>query len=167
MLKRKNKIGYLIILIIIIFLSFNKTKYLKNNTNIFIFDNYNTTFDIYLKIPKINFEKKFNDKSTLKDNIMLSPYSKVKSNKSTIIILGHSGYAKNAFFNDLINLSINDEIIIKYFGVTYKYIIFDIDYITKKSSYLITYEQNNLYLVTCDINNLNKQIVIKARLKNV
>ena len=81
---------------------------------------------------------------------------------STVIILGHSGYNFNAYFNDLFDLRKGDFIYLKYLGKTYTYKLFEIEYINKNEFYKVQYNKNYLYLVTCDLYNFSKQIVIKS-----
>lgn len=117
-----------------------------------------------LIIPKINFKKSFSSTSTLSDNIKLHEKSIMPNNeKSVLFILGHSGYGDNAYFNDLFDLNINDIIYLKYYGKVYKYEIVDFEYIEKGKKYSFNFDENNLYLITCDKFNLRKQYVINSR----
>lgn len=123
--------------------------------------NYNK---LTLIIPKINFKKSFSSTSTLSDNIKLHEKSIMPNNeKSVLFILGHSGYGANAYFNDLFDLNINDIIYLKYYGKIYKYEIVDFEYIEKGKKYSFNFDENNLYLITCDKFNLRKQYVINSR----
>lgn len=123
--------------------------------------NYN---ELTLIIPKINFKKSFSSTSTLSDNIKLHEKSIMPNNeKSVVFILGHSGYGDNAYFNDLFDLNINDIIYLKYYGKIYKYEIVSFDYIEKGKKYSANFDENNLYLITCDKFNLRKQYVINSR----
>ena len=49
----------------------------------------------------------------------------------------------------------------EYLGKTYTYKVFEIEYINKNEFYKVLYNKNYLYLVTCDLYNFSKQIVIK------
>lgn len=128
-----------------------------------LLDSFNYSENISLIIPSISFSKTFDNNSTLKNNLELEK-SSVMPNKenSTVIILGHSGYNFNAFFNDLFDLKKGDFIYLKYLGKTYTYKVFEIEYINKNEFYKVQYNKNYLYLVTCDLYNFSKQIVIKS-----
>ncbi len=128
-----------------------------------LLDNYKISENIFLNIPCINFYKSFDSNSTLKDNLELEKSSVMPNeNDSTVIILGHSGYNYNAYFNDLFKLNVNDFIYLKYLGKTYTYKIINIEYINKNEVYKVSYKQNYLYLVTCDLHDFSKQVVIKS-----
>ena len=70
-----------------------------------LLDSFTYSENISLIIPSISFSKTFDNNSTLKNNLELEK-SSVMPNKenSTVIILGHSGYNFNAYFNDLFDL---------------------------------------------------------------
>ena len=72
-----------------------------------LLDSFTYSENISLIIPSISFSKTFDNNSTLKNNLELEK-SSVMPNKenSTVIILGHSGYNFNAYFNDLFVLII-------------------------------------------------------------
>lgn len=158
MLKRKTiKILVLIILII----SLNTNRVICNNSYNFLFDSYYSNFK--LSIPKINFSKSFNENSTLEDNIKLHEKSVLTNKNSTIIILGHSGYSYNAFFNNLSALKVGDEIYFYYANKLYFYKVQSIEYIDKGYPYKIKFNANNLYLITCSLTDFSKQIVINSK----
>lgn len=151
-----------IILLINILLINTKNVDILNTYNI-LFDSYQEHENITLTIPTISFSKTFNIYSTLKDSIELDKNSSLyPSDNNTIIILGHSGYNYNAYFNDLFYLKNNDKIYLKYGNINYTYKIIYIEYIKKNTKYKIEYNKNYLYLVTCDLYDFNKQIVIKS-----
>ena len=74
-----------------------------------LLDSFTYSENISLIIPSISFSKTFDNNSTLKNNLELEK-SSVMPNKenSTVIILGHSGYNFNAYFNDLFDLKKGD-----------------------------------------------------------
>lgn len=82
----------------------------------------------YLIIKKINFNKGFynmsDKRNNIKDNIKL-----VQDKNDAIIFASYSG--KNGFFNNLVLLKLNDEIIIQKSNVNFHYIIKEI-YLEKK-----------------------------------
>lgn len=70
-----------------------------------LLDSFNYSENISLIIPSINFSKTFDNNSTLKNNLELEKSSVMPNEEnSTVIILGHSGYNFNAYFNDLFDL---------------------------------------------------------------
>lgn len=128
-----------------------------------LLDSFAYSENISLIIPSISFSKTFDNNSTLKNNLELEKSSVMPNEEnSTVIILGHSGYNFNAYFNDLFDLKKGDFIYLKYLGKTYTYKVFEIEYINKNEFYKVQYNQNYLYLVTCDLYNFSKQIVIKS-----
>ena len=128
-----------------------------------LLDSFIYSENISLIIPCINFSKIFDKSSTLKDNLELEKSSVMPNEKnSTVIILGHSGFNFNAYFNALFDIKNGDFIYLKYLGKTYNYKVFDIEYINKNEFYKVQYNKNYLYLVTCDLYNFSKQIVIKS-----
>ena len=111
-----------------------------------LLDSFTYSENISLIIPSISFSKTFDNNSTLKNNLELEK-SSVMPNKenSTVIILGHSGYNFNAYFNDLFDLKKGDFIYLKYLGKTYTYKVFEIEYINKNQFYKVQYNKNYLY----------------------
>lgn len=128
-----------------------------------LLDSFTYSENISLIIPCINFSKTFDKSSTLKDNLELEKSSVMPNEEnSTVIILGHSGFNFNAYFNALFDLKNGNFVYIKYLGKTYTYKVFDIEHINKNEFYKVQYNKNYLYLVTCDLYNFSKQIVIKS-----
>lgn len=113
---------------------------------------------ISLAIPKINFYHLINEDDNLKTGL------KVEKNLKSLVILGHSGIGQEAIFNNLFLLEKNDLIIINKQGETLKYQVYDIKYIRKNIATVINNQKNYMYLVTCDTINLQRQIVICAKL---
>lgn len=161
MLKRKNL--RILILIFLIFI-LNTNKVIITNSHNFLFDNYEHYNTFKLLIPKIGFSKSFNKYSTLDENIKLHEESVLPNKEnSTIIILGHSGYTHNAFFNDLSLLGVGDNINFYYANKLYFYKVQSIEYIDKGYPYKVKFNENNLYLITCSLNDFSKQIVINSK----
>ena len=156
-----QKIKKIIITILLLLINtVNSKTFIVQNT---LLDSYTLSEEISIIIPCINFSKTFDKSSTLKDNLELEKSSVMPSvENSTVIILGHSGYNFNAYFNDLFDLKKDDFIYLKYLGKTYTYKVFDIEYINKNEYYKVHYNKNYLYWVTCDLYDFSKQIVIKS-----
>lgn len=79
--------------------------------------------------------------------------------KNPLIIVGHSGWGPSAVFNDLLKLSLND--IISVNGVYY--VIFNISAFDKGTSLNLKKQKNCVYLITCDMQNFDKQWVFYAK----
>ena len=108
-----------------------------------LLDSFTYSENISLIIPSISFSKTFDNNSTLKNNLELEKSSVMPN-------------------NDLFDLKKGDFIYLKYLGKTYTYKVFEIEYINKNEFYKVQYNKNYLYLVTCDLYNFSKQIVIKS-----
>jgi LPXTG-site transpeptidase (sortase) family protein len=126
-----------------------------------------------LIIPKINFEGKiYNKNSLLNDidkNIIIMNESDMPDKESGIVIIGgHSGYGKYAYFKNLNKLDINDEIIINYLGNKYIYHVVNFHLDFKDGSISINNNNNNknkLFLFTCNPNDKNNYLVYDCERK--
>lgn len=109
----------------------------------------------YLNIDKIHLHKclyEFKDKYNSLD-IGLEVYY-----LNPLLILSHSGPTRNSYFNDLASLEVGDIIEVKYPNIN-KYEIINI-YRKNKTDKLKL--KNDLILVTCDLIDRSKQIVVEA-----
>ena len=154
-------------IIMILFLFNNKvpTKTISNNKNI---DNNN-----YLIIKKINLKQPFysinDENNTIEKNIEILKESIMPDQENSIVfIAAHSGEGEIAYFNNLINLDINDELILYYNNYYYKYKIIQI-YEEPKYGYIDVDKSINdqLILTTCHPHKKNKQLVINAIKKEI
>ncbi len=119
--------------------------------------------EITLIIPQIDLEVYTSYTSNLKEGLEIHPLStRPSDDKSTLIIMGHSGIGQNVYFNNLIYLNINDLIIIEYSNNIYNYYINSIDIITKGLPYNFELSNDNLYLITCY--KQDKQVIIQAKM---
>lgn len=153
-----KRIKYLIILVLLIIN--NKPTIQINSNNI---DNKN-----YLIIEKINLKQPFydinNENNTIEKNIEVLKESIMPDKENSIVIIAaHSGEGNIAYFNDLIDLNINDELILYYKNKYYKYNIIEI-YEENKYGYIDVDKSINdqLILTTCHPKKSNKQLVINA-----
>ena len=126
-----------------------------------------------LEIPKINLRKGFtsiDDKdNNLNKNIKILKESDMPNVVGgNLIIAGHSGTGRIAFFKDLKKLSLKDSIYIYYQNKKYIYEVVDIYEIEKNGTMSIKKNKNEttLTLITCSESNENKQIVLVSYLKN-
>jgi len=149
------------ILIMLILLINNKvpTKHISNKK----IDNNN-----YLIIEKLNLKQPFyninSENNTIEKNIEILKESIMPDKKNSIVfIAAHSGEGEIAYFNNLIDLDINDELILYYNNYYYKYNIIE-KYEEDKNGYIDVDKttQDQLVLTTCHPYKKNKQLVINA-----
>ena len=119
-----------------------------------------------VEIPKINFKGKiFNKESkenNIDKNIIIMKESSMPDEENGIVIIGgHSGYGKYAYFKNLNKLNINDEIIIYYLGNKYIYRVVEYHLDSKDGSISINNinKKNKLFLYTCNPNDKNNYLV--------
>ena len=122
----------------------------------------------YLEIKKINLKQPFyeiNDKNnTIEKNIEILKESIMPDKDNSIVIIAaHSGEGDIAYFNNLTELTINDELLLSYNNKIYKYYIKEI-YEEDKTGYINVdkEKEKQLILTTCHHNKPNKQLVINA-----
>lgn len=122
----------------------------------------------YLEIKKINLKQPFyeiNDKNnTIEKNIEILKESIMPDKDNSIVIIAaHSGEGDIAYFNNLTELTINDELLLSYNNKIYKYYIKEI-YEEDKTGYINVdkEKEKQLILTTCHPNKPNKQLVINA-----
>ena len=119
-----------------------------------------------LVIDKININNNISISSINEDVngiVLFSEYGRPNIDNSNTIIGAHSGPGNNSYFNLLGKLEINDEIIIFYDEVKYKYIVkyvYEVDY--KDISPLNKGLSNTLTLMTCKLNDSSKRIIVVA-----
>lgn len=123
-----------------------------------------------IEIPKIDLKRGLVDKysvyNDIKYNIQILDSSDMPDvDSGHLILLGHSGLGRIAFFNRLNELNIADEINIYYNSIKYIYKISKIYEVEKTGTILISRNNNmtSLSLITCKVNT-NKQIVIISEL---
>lgn len=109
-----------------------------------------------LEIPKIDFKGNiYNIDSELNDidkNIVIMKDSDMPDEKNSLLIIGgHSGYGKYAYFNNLKKLNINDEILFTYKNKKYKYEIINYYLDSKDGSIVVNnYKDKNIVILyTC------------------
>ena len=172
-------LSYLLIVVGALLVLFNKLYYfedkniivnnIKNNSSInYVKDN---KYIMYLKIPKINLYKGLysidSGKNNVKYNIEILSNSNMPNEKNgNLILAAHSGNGKNAYFNNLKKLSLNDEVNVFYDNIEYKYKVVDIYEINKTGKAVIrrNKNKNTLTMITCSTKDKTKQIVIVSEL---
>lgn len=130
-------------------------------------NNKESNYLLILEIPKLSLKKgiyKINSKENNLDKEVIILNSSNLSN-NTIFLASHSGTNKNAYFNDLIYLKINDTINIYLNNKKYIYGVSNIKYIEKKGYLEINNNiENTLTLITCSTKYKDKQLIITANL---
>ena len=107
------------------------------------------------------------EENTIDKNIMVLKESTMPNiDNSLLLLAAHSGTGDIAFFEELDNLSINDEVIIIYQNKKYIYIVKD-KWEEKKNGYINLNKENKkqLVLTTCSPNKDNTQLIINCILK--
>ena len=124
-----------------------------------------------IEIPKINFIGKIYNKNSklnnIDKNIIIMNESNMPDEEGGIIIIGgHSGYGKYAYFKHLNKLEIGDEVIIKYLNKKYYYKVIDYYLDSKDGSISINNvnKKNKLFLFTCNPNDKNNYLVYNLEL---
>ena len=133
----------------------------------------NKTYYAILDIPKINLKKELYPLNDPQNNVNKTLYVLKESlfpksdTKSNIIIAGHSGNGKNAYFKNLYKLNIADLIKIYYQNILYSYQIKEIEYQNKVGTlYLKEDYSDMLTLITCTKGNKKTQTIYYAELIN-
>lgn len=122
-------------------------------------------YEIIIEIPKINLKKgilKKEDKdNNIDKNVTILEESKYPNEEGNIYIAAHSGNGNHSYFNDLVKLKLNDEVHLYYQNVKYTYQVNQIKNISKKTnSSILTNNQDNLILITCDQKNKTKYLIV-------
>ena len=123
-----------------------------------------------LKIDKINLERGFVDKNSPYNNVDINIQTLKESDmpdaqNGNVILAGHSGNGRTAYFKNLYKLEKDDIISLFYDGYEYKYKvvnIYDIDK-TGNAHIIRNANKNTLTLITCR-DKTEKQIIIICEL---
>ena len=119
-----------------------------------------------LKIPKLNLERGFYDKTSSLNNvdyniIFLSNSDYPDKLNGNVILASHSGTSSISYFKNLYKLELGDEAQINYKNTTYTYKVVNI-YKEEKDGTIAIYrnkEKSTLTLITCTKNDNAKQTV--------
>lgn len=123
-----------------------------------------------LEIPKINFKRGFLDIKDKNNNVnkniqVLENSTMLNVNGGLLVIAGHSGSGRVAFFRNLYKLKENDQIYIYYENIKYIYQVQKYYEETKDGDISIDKNsESTLVLTTCSQTDKNKQIVIVSKL---
>ena len=123
-----------------------------------------------LEIPKINLKRGFlsidNPDNTVSKNIQVIKESDMPDvENGLLIIAGHSGTGRLAFFKELHKLSDMDKVYIYYKNTKYTYTVIDKYEVEKTGRALIKRKKNitSLALITCNQEDKTKQIIYILR----
>jgi LPXTG-site transpeptidase (sortase) family protein len=106
-----------------------------------------------------------NDLNNVDYNIELLEYSNLENN--LYFIAGHSGGGDNCYFNNIKNLGIGEYVYLVnkdsllVYRIISKYYIFKSGYMEVNDN-----SKKEVYLITCDVNNNNRQLILKGILVN-
>ena len=136
-------------------------------------NSYNKDMIGVLEIPKIKLRNSLYSKESIYNNVdtnleILHSSDMPDKEGGNVIIAGHSGVGSKAYFNELINLRINDEAYIYYNNSKYTYKLNNVYEIDKTGNANIIRNKNvsSLTLITCKINS-NKQLIYIFYLESV
>lgn len=178
MLSIVNKVIFILfVFYLIINLSFVNLSNSRTMSDIEFINNGNKVLEkpiISLIIPKINLHNDIYDKNSIKNNIdmnvQIMKYSNMPNeNNGNVVLGGHSGSGSVAYFNDLVHLSIGDEIILEYCDKKYIYVVSNIynDYKDERISIKRNINDTTVTLFTCNLLNKNHYLVIIGTLKSI
>lgn len=125
-----------------------------------------------LEIPTINFKRGFleiNDRNNkVNKNIQVLENSTMPDvENGLMVIAGHSGTGRTAFFKNLYKLKEKDTINIYYKNIKYTYEVINVYEETKDGDIAIDkISETTLVLTTCSQSNKNKQVVVISKLVN-
>ena len=128
-----------------------------------------TNYEMKLIIPSINLEKNIYKLDSGLNNVdyNIEILEKSDIDKKLFYLAGHSGRGDNCFFNRVRELKIGDYVYIINDDNMLVYAINDSYYIVKNGYMEVNcYEEGLLYLITCDIYNSNRQLIVKGVLIN-
>lgn len=123
-----------------------------------------------LEIPSINLKRGVVDSTKNFDSInyaiSVDDRSEYPDKTGNFILYAHSGNSPIAFFNNLTNVELNDDVYVYYNGIKYHYIIkdkYDIEK-TGKANVISSNEERYITLITCNPKRVGYQVVIVGQL---
>ena len=122
-------------------------------------------YEMIIEIPKIALKKgilnKYDKDNNIDKNVTILQASVYPNEEGNIYIAAHSGNGHKSFFNDLVKLELNDEVLLYYQNQKYSYRVKEIKEIDKNGTIsLISNDENTLYLITCSQQNKGKYLII-------
>lgn len=121
-----------------------------------------------LYIPRINLRKFVYNMNSSFNNVDYNVEILESSNLSNnlFFLASHSGGGQGSYFDELIYLEKGDFIDINIKDKKIIFVVNEIFYIEKNGTYNVSYNSkgNVLFLITCSLQYINKQLVVKATL---
>ena len=97
--------------------------------------------------------------------VMFSEYGRPNLEKTNTVIGAHSGTGENAYFNNLKDSKIGDTITLIYEEMSYEYLVINLMNVNKEDIYVLDdKDYTSLTIMTCDLSNLEKRIIVVAKL---
>ena len=133
-------------------------------------NNYTINYTAVLEIPSISLKRGVVDSTknfkSINYAISVDKNSNYPNENGNFILYAHSGNSNIAFFKNLINVNIKDDVYIFYNGIKYHYIVFDKYDIPKtgKAKILNTNTERYITLITCNQKRKGYQIVLVGKL---
>lgn len=133
-------------------------------------NNYTINYTAVLEIPSISLKRGVVDSTknfkSINYAISVDKNSNYPNENGNFILYAHSGNSNRAFFKNLINVNIKDDVYIFYNGIKYHYIVFDKYDIPKtgKAKILNTNTERYITLITCNQKRKGYQIVLVGKL---
>ena len=147
----------------------NEFQNIKINKKIFESDLPSSNVYNFLKIDKINLQRRLYDKNDINNDVdknveLLYPDSLRDIENSNVVLAAHSGSASIAFFDDLDRLELGDNITLIVNKQNYFYEVKKVEEVIKDGNIEIASQNRNLlYLTTCSKNDDGKQLIITAQ----
>ena len=155
----RKSIIVILILLILIFVNIN---YAKDES---IANSYEKNMYYgYLIIPSIDINLGFYDYDNPLNNVDLNIELIDTKIDNTYLLAGHSGIGKNAFFNNLKDIQINDDVYLEIAGIINHYKVINIKKEIKDGSISINRLQDQIILTTCDQIIKGYQLIVEGTL---
>ena len=129
--------------------------YIENNGNVRHFEDNDMSFDMASSWTVYDYDNPLND---VEYNIEFIDTHVT----DTYLIAAHSGVGQKAYFNDLANLNIDDDIYLELYDKNMHYKVIDITSTIKNGEVYINNSPGFLYLTTCDQTIKGYQLTIIA-----
>ena len=162
-------VSYTVSLIFGLIWLYNDEIFLLIGWNIFSFGSVKDRDMLFeLSIPRINLKEVVytidSDLNNVDYHVEILENSNLE--KNLYFLAAHSGSSKASYFDDLVYLEKGDLVWINVEERSYVFVVEDIFYIHKIGYFEVNYDTNGntLFLITCSLKYVNKQLVVKARL---
>lgn len=130
----------------------------------------NINYTAIIEIPAINLKRgvvdSTNNFNSINYAISVDKNSNYPNEKGNFILYAHSGNSYIAYFRNLNQVNINDNVYIYFNGVKYRYVIYDKYDIEKtgKAKVVTSKRDNFITLITCNQDRKGYQIILVGKL---